>query len=264
MTGQFTPSGALTSNCPVWKWRLLVESMKDVSLICLAQPSPTINHGHHSTSRRCKSGSCYHGNEYGVYIPIYPLLHWNSVVEGNALVSPEYIAKEGKGVGTIDFLVPAKGCIKIRSKIQEHMERFNPGRFDLYALSEPAWSHRNETDKGTLLRLGHPSGMAQKQVLNPSNLWLPVFWFRWYYRLIISNTMKEHVVLNFTLSAPKNPTLVCAHHLVIWPVFSLKILQSTTTFTICLHKQICVKIICGKDLGSLQSFTLSENNNRLV
>lgn len=97
------------------------------------------------------------------------------MVEGNALVSPEYMAKEGKGGGTIDFLVPANGCIRNRSKIQEYMERFNPGRFDLYALSEPAWSRGNETDKGTLLHLGHPSVMVQKQVLNARNLWLPFF-----------------------------------------------------------------------------------------
>lgn len=77
------------------------------------------------------------------YIPFCIEIQW--------LKGMPWYSKEGKGGGTIDFLVPAKGCIKIRTKIQEHMERFNLGRFDL-------------------LRLGHPSGMAQKQILNPSNL----------------------------------------------------------------------------------------------
>lgn len=54
-----------------------------------------------------------------------------SITKGNALVSPEYIAKEGKGGGTIDFLVPLKGwgfeLVRSRNRIQEHMERFYPG-----------------------------------------------------------------------------------------------------------------------------------------
>lgn len=80
-----------------------------------------------------------------------------SVVDGNVLVSPEYIAKDGKGGGAIDFLVPAKGwgfeLTRNRSKIREHMERFEPGGK--------------------------------------------------YHGLIMSNVMKEHVVLDFTISTPK-------------------------------------------------------------
>jgi len=50
---------------------------------------------------------------------------------GHVLISPEYIAKTGKGGGTIDFLVSDKkwGFELLRNgdRLTEHMDRFKPG-----------------------------------------------------------------------------------------------------------------------------------------
>jgi hypothetical protein len=52
-------------------------------------------------------------------------------LDRQVLISPEYIAKKGKGGGTIDFLVSAKKwgfeLLRNRDKLVEHMERFKPG-----------------------------------------------------------------------------------------------------------------------------------------
>lgn len=54
-----------------------------------------------------------------------------TLLDGQVLVSPEYVAKKGKGGGTIDFLVSAKKwgfeLLRNRDKLVEHMERFEPG-----------------------------------------------------------------------------------------------------------------------------------------
>ncbi len=54
-----------------------------------------------------------------------------TLLDGQLLISPEYVAKKGKGGGTIDFLVPAKKwgfeLVRNRDKLVEHMERFEPG-----------------------------------------------------------------------------------------------------------------------------------------
>lgn len=54
-----------------------------------------------------------------------------TIVDGQAIISPEYVALGGKGGGTIDFLVPAKkGGVELlrdRSNLKEHMSRFQQG-----------------------------------------------------------------------------------------------------------------------------------------
>jgi hypothetical protein len=53
------------------------------------------------------------------------------LLEGHVLISPEYIAKTGKGGGAIDFLVSDKkwGFELFRNgdRLTEHMDRFKPG-----------------------------------------------------------------------------------------------------------------------------------------
>jgi hypothetical protein len=53
-----------------------------------------------------------------------------TLLDGQVLVSPEYVAKKGKGGGTVDFLVSAKKwgfeLLRNRDKLVEHMERFEP------------------------------------------------------------------------------------------------------------------------------------------
>jgi hypothetical protein len=54
-----------------------------------------------------------------------------TLLDGQVLVSPEYVSKKGKGSGMIDFLVPTKKwgfeLLRNRDKLVEHMERFEPG-----------------------------------------------------------------------------------------------------------------------------------------
>jgi hypothetical protein len=54
-----------------------------------------------------------------------------TLLDGQVLISPEYVAKKGKGGGTIDFLVSAKKwgfeLLRNHDKLVEHMERFEPG-----------------------------------------------------------------------------------------------------------------------------------------
>lgn len=51
-----------------------------------------------------------------------------TLVDGNVVISPEYVVKTGKGGGTIDFLLPSEKwgieLLRNRNKVVEHMERF--------------------------------------------------------------------------------------------------------------------------------------------
>jgi len=53
-----------------------------------------------------------------------------TLLDGQVFVSSEYVAKKGKGGGTVDFLVSAKKwgfeLLRNRDKLVEHMERFEP------------------------------------------------------------------------------------------------------------------------------------------
>lgn len=53
------------------------------------------------------------------------------IATGQALAPPEYITKDGKGGGSINFLILARKwgveLLKNRSKIDEHMEHFEQG-----------------------------------------------------------------------------------------------------------------------------------------
>lgn len=73
----------------------------------------------------------------GMMVPLEDLFQkefyrtFYALVDGQALVSPEFFVKSGKGGGAIDFLLSSKKwgfeLVRSSSKLSEHMRRFQAG-----------------------------------------------------------------------------------------------------------------------------------------